>query len=66
MTGMTGLLNAYQPAHERPTLLARVTSNAAIALFAVVAGVAAILSGMSLGLGGEDKRMVVLPLVAAR
>jgi len=34
---MTGLLNAYQPAHERPTLLARVTSNAAIGLFAVVA-----------------------------
>jgi hypothetical protein len=31
----------------------------------VVAGVAAIISGMSLGLGGEDKRMVVLPLVAA-
>jgi O-antigen ligase len=65
VTGMTGLLNAYQPAHERPTLLARVTSNAAIGLFAVVAGVAAIISGMSLGLGGEDKRMVVLPLVAA-
>ena len=59
MTGLT----AYRPAHTAAGPTASRTARVAILLAAVVAGTAAVISGLSMG--GDDKRMVVLPLAAA-